>query len=173
MFSVYINRGYAYFDEKTNTHLTRTNPKRIFSDKEIENLDMRGILRGVRLGTLKREDIEVEKPAEKDVEPIDESAAAKDKEEIKEAAEELSEKKEAPTEELDESQEDKKNEEEPAEEDFLEEEKDENNEFKKLTDDGEPRCQAPKSDGTQCTFTAKEPEGEPIYCGRHSDLLEE
>jgi outer membrane biosynthesis protein TonB len=173
MFSVYINRGYAYFDEKTNTHLTRTNPKRVFSDKEIETLDMKGILRGVRLGTLKREDIEVEKPAEKDVEPIDESAAVKDKEESKKSAEEPTEKEEAPAEKSTESEEDKKNEEEPAEEDFSEEEKEEDNEFEELTDDGEPRCQAAKSDGTQCTFTAKEPEGEPIYCGRHSDLLEE
>ena len=163
----------------------RDSPKRVFSDEEIETLDMKGILRGVRLGTLKREDIKVEKPAEKDVEPIDESAAVKDKEESKKSAEEPTEKKKAPAEESTESEEDKKaeesteseedkkNEEEPAEEDFSEEEKEEENEFEELTDDGEPRCQAPKSDGTQCTFTAKEPEGEPIYCGRHSDLLEE
>lgn len=167
MYAVYINRGYAYFDEKTRTHLTRSNPKRVFTDEELATLDMSGIERGIRLGTLRKEEITVSKEDKDEVvKEMPEAVSEEEKieepiaEEMTEETEETQETEEMPDEE----------EAEKEQENIIEEDGEEN--LEDLTKEGEPRCQARKADGTQCTFAAKVPEDNPIYCGRHRDLLD-
>ena len=172
MYAVYINRGYAYFDEKTKTHLTRSNPKRVFTDEELKTLDMSGIERGIRLGTLRREEVKDPEEVQPDKEVVKETETEVEIK-IEESSDKTSktvekESKEKPIEEEAENEGEQEVEKKEAEESATEEEGD----FADLTKEGEPRCQAKKADGSQCTFAAKVPEDNPIYCGRHKDLLD-
>lgn len=179
MLTVWLNRGYGYFDELTNTHLTTANPRRIFTDEEIARYNMSAIYRSIKFGTLKaKEDIDSldikkeesgmeadtkdpEVTPTEEITPENNTQETESKEETevtnKEEFEKIEEEK---TETLEET-----NEENPEEV--------EDNGLKAFTEDGEPRCQEIKNDGEQCTYAAKYPEDNPKYCGRHKNKLNE
>jgi len=137
----------AYWDPKTKTHLTISNNKEKFTDKQREELDFTNIMSALRSGVLS---------------PI---TFKEDKKEDSE--DETKDTNEEDTNEEDTNEEDT-NEEDTNEEDTNEEEDQEENELEKYTEDGNLRCQEVKSDGTQCTYDAKYPEDDPKYCGVHN-----
>ena len=127
----------AFWDPKSRTHLTVSSNKRLFTEDEIENVDLSNIVSGINSGVLTKIS---DKKEENDV---------KTDEDILDEEQENEEELDITTD----------------EEETDEEETDE--ELVSLTEDGEPRCQEIKKDGTQCTLDAKYPEDDPKYCGIH------
>lgn len=151
---VFLNRGYAFYDPKTNTHLTMRHPMREFSEEYMETHDMSGIRRALSSGVLGKSS----------------SSPAREKSEEQGAENDTQQQAEYSTtiiEEPDVEEESYEPEPEPeVEEGGLELGEDEDEEEEHM-------CQATTKSGDPCGNRARYPENSPEYCGQHRHLLEE
>ena len=161
MYKVVLKNGVSFWDEKTQTNLDNSKKERVFDDEFIENHDMSEIELAIAVNTLSK--VEMDSPSDEGDEIEEEVVVEGDQDEKESQVTEDGIEEEV----IDETEEDKEESVEDNKE--IPKEEEETDTLVELTEDGEPRCQKVKKDGSQCEYVAKYPEDEPQFCGLHKE----